>query len=187
MDARAWGVVHVVVATYEEREWASTGTTETQWRSEEGMHVGWSEKPAKGIWNFSESISPTPVRVKPLTSRSIGCPLSLPARWIWCAMTGAEAKKFASLAASISVCIALVREFIACVSSQPLVCNAVSPPDPTKCTTPGAASAHLPTTKPFHASSVQMVTRQPSCVAIPRASATKGCTSPRVPRDSMKM
>mmetsp|Transcript_5937 Transcript_5937/g.12953 ORF Transcript_5937/g.12953 Transcript_5937/m.12953 type:complete len:419 (-) Transcript_5937:297-1553(-) len=164
----------------------STGSTACHSSSSEGIQVGCRQKPTTGMEKTSPHMSAMDLSVKALMIMSTGCALSCNTA-SWRRKTGAEAKKLDSDAASISSCSSSVRELMISLEIADSVCRCVSPPEVRKCTAPLLTSAQLPTTKLRHRSSVQMVTRQPSSLQRPRASATKGCTSPRVPRDMMKM
>ena len=71
-------------------------------------------------------------------------------------------------------------------SSQPCVRTSVSPPEQRYCTAPLVMSPHFCTTNSRKLASVQIVTSQPYSLHSPRARATNGWTSPRVPRVIMK-
>mmetsp|Transcript_11572 Transcript_11572/g.21886 ORF Transcript_11572/g.21886 Transcript_11572/m.21886 type:complete len:217 (+) Transcript_11572:1172-1822(+) len=76
--------------------------------------------------------------------------------------------------------------FTAHCSTAPLMRFSVSPPLGLKMILP-RDTAELSCTNFLHVYSVQIVTNHPSLSAMPRARATKGCTSPLVPRVIMKM
>ena len=64
--------------------------------------------------------------------------------------------------------------------------TSVSPPEQRYCTAPLVMSPHFCTTNSRKLASVQIVTNQPNSLHSPRARATNGWTSPRVPRVIMK-
>ena len=103
-----------------------------------------------------------------------------------CMMTGAEGKNSASANAIMRLCRASDLDSIIHRASHRSMRAWVSPPLGRKRTAPRRSPAQLCSTKGRHRSSVQIVTIQPRRSAKPRASATKGCTSPRVPRVIMK-
>mmetsp|Transcript_9683 Transcript_9683/g.24082 ORF Transcript_9683/g.24082 Transcript_9683/m.24082 type:complete len:568 (-) Transcript_9683:829-2532(-) len=160
----------------------SMGTMACQSSSSEGMQVGCRQKPATGMPCASPHMSATPVSVKALMIRStLGAAAAC--SWPrWCMKTGAEAKKLASEAASISSCSASDFEPMISFETQVSVWRCVSPPEQRKRTAPAVMSAHCASTHAFQRASVQMVTSQPRSLHSPRARATKGWTSPRVPR-----
>mmetsp|Transcript_89858 Transcript_89858/g.254630 ORF Transcript_89858/g.254630 Transcript_89858/m.254630 type:complete len:303 (+) Transcript_89858:1027-1935(+) len=152
--------------------------------SELGMQLGWRKKPAMGLPQYSLATAAMPVRVRPNTRMSTGRgPFSSSLRWY--TMTGALGKNSASEFESIIICMNSVFWFMA--QDATVVCTFLSvlPPVGRKRIFPWDTSAFF-LTKPFQTYSVQMVTSHPLVSAIPRASATKGCTSPLVPRVIMK-
>mmetsp|Transcript_600 Transcript_600/g.1405 ORF Transcript_600/g.1405 Transcript_600/m.1405 type:complete len:217 (-) Transcript_600:1217-1867(-) len=148
------------------------GCTAVQSASELGMQLGCRMNPAMGFWQYSLMIAAMPATVRPNTTRSTGLGSSSIA--CTCSMkTGALQKNSASELAMITSCISSVLVFSACWAIQVFMRASVSPPQHRNRIIPRLTSA-LDSTKSFHLSSVQMVTSQPSCSAMPRASATKG-------------
>mmetsp|Transcript_57915 Transcript_57915/g.164569 ORF Transcript_57915/g.164569 Transcript_57915/m.164569 type:complete len:383 (-) Transcript_57915:214-1362(-) len=103
----------------------------------------------------------------------------------WCAKTVALEKNSASERERAAIWMSSVFVPRRTLAPRPRMRASVSPPLGRKRILP-RDTAEFFFTKPRCGSSVQIVTIQPSCSAMPLARATKGCTSPRVPRVIMK-
>mmetsp|Transcript_10284 Transcript_10284/g.16357 ORF Transcript_10284/g.16357 Transcript_10284/m.16357 type:complete len:359 (+) Transcript_10284:725-1801(+) len=144
-----------------------------------GMHDGCKMKPARGILHLSLIIVATCATVKPKTNILTG--FGPPWNENTCDKNVVElGKNSASEKASMASCMIslfdsnahfAVRDCIRASVSPPLGRNWILPLD----------TFSFDLTKPFQRTSVQIVTNQPNCSAMPRAKATNGCTSPLVP------
>mmetsp|Transcript_96804 Transcript_96804/g.191929 ORF Transcript_96804/g.191929 Transcript_96804/m.191929 type:complete len:218 (-) Transcript_96804:716-1369(-) len=149
---------------------------------------GCSVKPTMGICSASDKIIATWMRVKPNTmnfGRLLG-PRSRPsvscvAQWY---MQPSLGKNSTSDRDNINAC----SESKCCPQRMTrrgkysLTFAIVSPPLGLKCSVSLGKPALPAFTNAFQQSSVTTVTSQWQCFTSPRANATKGCTSPRVPR-----
>mmetsp|Transcript_2051 Transcript_2051/g.5313 ORF Transcript_2051/g.5313 Transcript_2051/m.5313 type:complete len:319 (-) Transcript_2051:292-1248(-) len=140
--------------------------------------AGCRKKPTMGISSASEMIIATCVTVKPNTMKS-GRSSSAHQK-----KHPSLPKKFCSVFEKMSAWIASERWPIrsAAVAIGDCVCNIVFPPLGRKCRLPSGRSCLDSLIRFFQESSVTIVTSQlKGSWARPRARATNGCTSPRVP------
>mmetsp|Transcript_78622 Transcript_78622/g.243944 ORF Transcript_78622/g.243944 Transcript_78622/m.243944 type:complete len:288 (+) Transcript_78622:980-1843(+) len=162
-----------------------TGCTALHSSSLLGMIVGCRMKPMSALPQSSLTSPATRATVRPKTRRSTGRGPSSSISRTWERKTVALPKNSASEQARTTICIRSDRDSRTRLPIQLSMRASVSPPLGRNWILPRVTLA-LAFTKDFHLNSVQMVTNHPRSSAMPRASATKGCTSPLVPRVIMK-
>mmetsp|Transcript_106860 Transcript_106860/g.297531 ORF Transcript_106860/g.297531 Transcript_106860/m.297531 type:complete len:316 (-) Transcript_106860:930-1877(-) len=158
-----------------------TGCTALHSSSLLGMMLGWRIKPMRALSQSSLTSAATRATVRPKTRRSTGRGPSSSISKTCARNTVALPKNSASEHAMTTICMRSDLDSSTSLPIQESIRASVSPPLGRKRILPRDTLA-LAFTKLFHRSSVQMVTNQPRSSAMPRARATKGCTSPLVPR-----